>query len=61
MPWTPSDASSKTKKADTPKRKRMWASVADSALERTGDEGRSIREANAVVSKNKKGSVRNIR
>ncbi len=49
MPWTPADASSKTKKADTPKKQRQWRDVANSTLARTGDDARAIREANAVV------------
>ena len=53
MPWTPKDASKKTKKADTPKRRRQWAHVADGVLAKTGDEGRAIREANAVVARSK--------
>jgi hypothetical protein len=39
MPWTLSDAERHTHK------------VANDALERTGDEGRAIREANAVVAR----------
>ncbi len=53
MPWTPKDASRKTKKAKSPKAKRQWAHVADKVLARTGDEGRAIREANAVVKRGK--------
>ena len=54
MPWTPKSGPSRhTKKANSPKKKRQWAHVANSALERTGDEGRAIREANAVVARNK--------
>ena len=53
MPWTPKDASSKTKKAKSPKAKRQWAHVADSVLKKTGDEGRAIREANSVVKRRK--------
>lgn len=50
MPWTPSDGPSRhTKKADTPEKKRQWAKVANSVREKTGDEGRAVREANAVV------------
>jgi hypothetical protein len=56
MPWTPSDGPSRhTKKADTPKRKRMWSDVANSILERTGDEARAVRGANAKVAENKFG------
>jgi hypothetical protein len=51
MPWTPSDAKAKTHKADTPKKQRQWRDVANSALERTGDEATAIKEANAVVGK----------
>jgi len=51
MPWTPSDATRFTKKAKSPKRKRQWRDVADSMLERTGDEGAAIRAANSVVRK----------
>lgn len=49
MPWSAKDAKAKTKKARSPKAKRQWAGVADSVLARTGDEGRAIREANAVI------------
>ena len=49
MPWGPSDASAKTHEANTPRKKRRWADVADSVLRSTGDEGRAVREANAVV------------
>ncbi len=53
MPWTTKDASRKTKKAKSPKAKRQWAHVADKVLAKTGDEGRAIREANAVVKRRK--------
>ncbi len=53
MPWTPKDASRKTKKAKSPKAKRQWAHVADKVLAKTGDEGRAIREANSVVKRRK--------
>lgn len=54
MPWSPKDAKDKTKKANTPKKKRQWSKVADSVLAETGDEGRAIREADAVVKRRKK-------
>jgi len=50
MPWKPSDASSKTRKAKSPIAKRQWRDVANSVLAKTQDEGRAIREANAVIS-----------
>lgn len=53
MPWTYKDAYSHTKSANTPHLQSMWSKVANSVLEKTGDEARAIREANAVVSKQK--------
>jgi uncharacterized protein YdaT len=58
MPWTAEDAERHTKKADTPKRQRMWAEIANSVLAETGDEGRAIREANAAVGRDFAKSVR---
>jgi len=49
MPWTADDAERHTKKADSAKRQRMWAEIANSVLTETGDEWRAIREANAAV------------
>jgi len=49
MPWTQNDAERHTHKAATATLKELWAKVANESLERTGDEGRAIREANAVV------------
>jgi len=40
-----------TKKANTPAKKRQWASTANAVLEKTGDEARAIRTANAAVAK----------
>jgi len=51
MPWGPRDASSKTHRADTPKKKRQWSHIANAVLKSTGDEGRAIREANGVAKK----------
>jgi len=31
--------------------RELWAKVANECLERTGDEGRAMREANAVVAR----------
>jgi len=49
MPWSPADAPSHTKAADTPALQRLWAKVANEQLQKTGDEGRAIRIANAAV------------
>lgn len=51
MPWGPGDATRHTKKARSGKAKRQFAHVANSILQRTGDEGRAIRGANAAVAK----------
>jgi hypothetical protein len=51
MPWTPDDAKRHTHKATTWALKELWAKIANECLERTGDEGRAIREANAVVAR----------
>jgi hypothetical protein len=51
MPWSPDDAQRHTHKATTWALKELWARVANDCLERTGDEGRAIREANAVVAR----------
>jgi hypothetical protein len=49
MPWTADDAERHTHRATTPELKDLWAKIANECLERTGDEGRAIRQANAVV------------
>jgi len=51
MPWVPSDAEDHTHKATTSPLKELWAKVANESLEENGDEGRAIREANAVVAR----------
>lgn len=53
MPWTPADAKSHTKAAKSKTAKRQWSDVADKVLAKTGDEGRAVREANAVVKRRK--------
>jgi hypothetical protein len=53
MPWTPDDAPSHTRKATTEEAKRLWAEIANQVLARTGDEGRAIREANAVIARHR--------
>lgn len=49
MPWTPSDAKSKTKKASSPAKSRKWAGVANAVLKKSGDDAKAIRIANAAV------------
>lgn len=61
MPWTPSQATKHTHKANTPRKKRMWRDVADSALKRGQSERAAIRQANAVVSRAKRKSKRSKR
>ena len=58
MPWTPNDAERHTHKATTWILKDLWAKVANECLERTGDEGRAIREANAVIARQEEPNFR---
>ncbi|MEK6591525.1 MAG: hypothetical protein AABZ67_00450 [Pseudomonadota bacterium] len=51
MPWKPNEAKRFTKKADTPKRKRQFAKVANSMLKRGQSEGSAVRAGNAAVKK----------
>jgi hypothetical protein len=52
MPWSAEDATSHTKKADTPEKKKAWAKAANAALKTyDGDEGKAIATANATVDK----------
>lgn len=51
MPWTSSDATRHTKKAKSPKAKRMWSDIANNLLKHGASEGRAIRTANGVVKK----------
>ena len=51
MPWTAKDAERHTHKANSETLRDLWVKVANETLERTGDEGRAIREANAVVAR----------
>jgi len=51
MLWTPDDAERHTRKATTLALRALLARVANECLERAGDEGRAIREANAVIAR----------
>ena len=51
MPWAPSDAAAKNRKADTPRKKGQWAAIANNVLKRTGDDGQAIKTANGVLRK----------
>ncbi|HUO53646.1 MAG TPA: hypothetical protein VMU18_02810 [Rhodoblastus sp.] len=55
MPWEPEDAPRHTRKADTEELRAVWAEVANKVLAETGDEGRAIRTANAVVARLRRG------
>lgn len=49
MPWGSGQASSKTKKASTPKKKRQWSKVANSMKRQGASDAESIMAANAAV------------
>lgn len=51
MPWTDSESTKHTKKAKSAKSKSQWRKVANSVLEKTGDEARAVRTANGVIKK----------
>jgi truncated hemoglobin YjbI len=51
MPWSLNDAERHTHEATTRELRELWARVANETLERTGDEARAIREANAVIAR----------
>jgi hypothetical protein len=52
------DAERHTHKAITWELKELWAKIANECLERTGDEGRAIREANAVIAQQEEPNIR---
>lgn len=49
MPWKSRDVKKHTKAAKSAKAKRQWIHVASRVLKATGNEGRAVRAANAVV------------
>jgi len=51
MPWTPEDAAAKTKKANTPRKRRQWARIANSALARGESDAAAIKQANGVIAR----------
>lgn len=51
MPWKPSDAKAKTKKARTPAQQSQWAAIANRLLASGAPEGSAIRQANGVIKK----------
>lgn len=51
MPWTDQDAMSHTRKASTPRLRRMWADVANDRRGRGATDAEAIRQANAAVAR----------
>ena len=49
MPWEAKDATSKTKKANTPEKQSLWARIANQELRNGASEGSAIRQANAAI------------
>lgn len=49
MPWLDDTDSLRHNKLAEGRLGEIWREVANETLERTGDEGRAIREANAVI------------
>lgn len=59
MPWTSSDAKRFSKSAGAGGSKspgsKQWAAIANSVLQKTGDEGKAVRIASGVVKARKAG------
>lgn len=54
MPWTEDDVEKHNARAAKDEKKRaVWVAVANETLDRTHDEARAIRSANAAVSRRK--------
>jgi len=51
MPWSYTDAVRHTKKARSSADEKRWSSVANSVLEKSGDDAKAIRIANSVIKK----------
>lgn len=54
MPWKPSDAKRKTKKASTPRKQALWSQIANRLLAHGSGDASAIRQANAVVGRSKR-------
>jgi hypothetical protein len=57
MPWSANDAEKHTHKATTSELRELWAKVANESLERTGNEGRAVRAANAVIARKARSDI----
>lgn len=51
MPWTPDEAPAHTGKANTPKKRRMWADIATRLKDAGKSDGDAVRIANGVIKK----------
>lgn len=49
MPWTESDATRFTKKANTPAKRKRWAHIANKALASGDSEATAIKKANGAL------------
>jgi Holliday junction resolvase-like predicted endonuclease len=49
MPWTAADAKRHTHRANTPKKKKKWAEVANHVLQQQHDDAMAIRIANDAI------------
>lgn len=58
MPWGSVQASEHTKKANTPKKKRQWSTVANKMLQGGASDAEAIMAANAAVGGKRKSKKR---
>jgi hypothetical protein len=49
MPWTAADSKKHSKLASKGKAARQWADIANSVLQRTGDDASAIKQASGVI------------
>ena len=57
MPWGPEDAARHDKDADTPKKRRQWAHIANSALKRALEKGMPEKDAKVAAIRQASGTV----
>lgn len=60
MPWKPEDAPRHDKDANTPKKRRQWAHIANSALKRALEKGEPKKDAEVSAIRQASGTVESL-
>ncbi len=55
MPWKPSQAHAHNKGINDPATARRWSKIANSMLQKSGDDAKALRVANGVIKESKMG------